>query len=187
MSDATTPQEGSGKQPGNPRTLPVAAIAGALVLVGLVGVALYRRSTGKTASPAPPEAAAGAPDTASPPDATSGTTIAVKAPVHLSPEAAILAERYRCVCGCNDSLPVCTCRNPNGSEDMKTFLQDLARQGLAPEEADRKMSERFGAGALLSNPAPPQTQPSHAGPPPHIGPQPHAGTPTHDGPPPHPR
>ena len=165
MSDATTPGEGGGRPPAGTRTLPVAAIAGALILVGLVGVALYRRSTGATGAPAPPDGAAPETGAASPPDAGGGATISVKAPVRLSPEAAILAERFRCVCGCNDPLPICTCRNPNGSEDMKTFLQDLARQGLVPDEVDRKMSEKFGAAALLSNPAPPQTQPSHAGPP----------------------
>jgi hypothetical protein len=173
MSDAMTPEEGGGRPPGGTRTLPVAAIAGALILVGLVGVALYRRSTGATGAPAAkdgaaaPEAGEVTPkDAASPPDAAGGTTIAVKAPVRLTPEAAILAERYRCVCGCNDPLPVCTCRNQNGSEDMKTFLQELVRKGFPPDEIDRKMTNRFGAAALLSNPAPPQTQPSHAGPPP---------------------
>jgi len=166
MSDATTPGEGGGRPPAGTRTLPVAAIAGALILVGLVGVALYRRSTGTTGAPASQGDAAQAPGAASPPDAGGGSTIAVKAPVRLSPEAAILAERFRCVCGCNDPLPICACRNPNGSEDMKAFVQDLAKEGLAPDEVDRRMSERFGAAALLSNPAPPQTQPSHAGSPP---------------------
>jgi hypothetical protein len=164
MSDTTTtPGEGGGPRAGATRTLPIAAIAGALVLVGLVGIALYRRSAGPSAG-----AAGAAVDAATPADAAGtaasveGTAIAVKAPILLSPEAAILAERYRCVCGCNDTLGVCTCRTPGGSEDMKAFLQDLARQGRTPEEADREMAAKFGAAALLSNPAPPQTQPSHA-------------------------
>jgi hypothetical protein len=164
MSDTTQAQgEGGGPQAGAARSLPIAAIAGALVLVGLVGIALYRRSAG------PPAGAAGAAvDAATPADAAGtaaseeGTAIAVKAPTLLSPEAAILAERYRCVCGCNDPLGVCTCRLPGGSEDMKAFLQDLARQGRTPDEVDREMTAMFGATALLSNPAPPQTQPSHA-------------------------
>jgi hypothetical protein len=161
MSDTTTPPgDERGMQAQGQRSLPIAAIAGALVLLGLVGLALYRRSTGTTGS-------TGSAGTAAPAEGSTaegdGATIAVKAPVVLSPEATILAERYRCVCGCNDPLGVCTCRNPEGSEEMKEFLQDLARQGLAADEVDRQMTARFGAAALLSNPAPPQTQPSHAG------------------------
>jgi hypothetical protein len=163
MSEATTtPGQGSGRPAGG-RTLPIAAIAGALVLVGLVGIALYRRATGVSgpAAAAPPAEAAS--DAAGATDADSGATIAVTAPVRLTPEATILAERYRCVCGCNDPLPVCTCRNPDGSEEMKQYLLDLAKQGLPPEDVDRQMTGRFGEAALLSHPAPKQTQPSHAG------------------------
>jgi len=169
MSDtAKTPGEGGGPQAGATRSLPIAAIAGALVLVGLVGIALYRRSAGQAAGAAgadsgaaPSTTAAGA-EIAGAEAADKGAAIAVKAPLQLSPEAAILAERYRCVCGCNDPLGVCTCRIPGGSEDMKEFLQDLARQGRTPGEADLEMTAKFGAAALLANPAPPQTQPSHA-------------------------
>jgi len=164
MSDTIqVPGGGGAPQAGAARSLPIAAVAGALVLVGLVGVALYRRSVGTPAG-----AAGGTVDTATATDTADtampegGASIAVKAPVILSPEAAILAERYRCVCGCNDTLGVCTCRTPGGSEDMKAFLQDLVRQGRTPDEADREMTAKFGAAALLSNPAPPQTQPSHA-------------------------
>jgi len=169
MSDTTrAPGDGGAPQAGAARSMPIAAIAGALVLVGLVGIALYRRSAappagvaGGTLDGAVEQAAGAAPSDPTAPEAA-GTTIAVKAPTLLSPEAAILAERYRCVCGCNDPLGVCTCRLPGGSEDMKVFLQGLARQGLTPEEVDHAMAAKFGAAALLSNPAPPQTQPSHA-------------------------
>ncbi|HET8946865.1 MAG TPA: cytochrome c-type biogenesis protein CcmH [Candidatus Polarisedimenticolia bacterium] len=162
MSDATPPQEPAGAAP--QRTVPVAALAGAVVLIGLVGFALYRRGT--TSTPATAEtSAAGASDTAAPAD-EKGTPIIAKAPFRLSPEAAILAERYRCICGCNDNLSVCTCKNPNGSEDMKRHVQGLADQGKSPEEADAAMEEKFGAASLLKNPAPPQTLPSHAGNPP---------------------
>lgn len=168
MSDTTqAPGDGGAPRMGATRSMPIAAIAGALVLVGLVGIALYRRSAGPSAATgdgaadvAAGEGAAGTED-ASGTATGGGGTIAVKAPTMLTPEAAILAERYRCVCGCNDPLGVCTCRLPGGSEDMKIFLQGLARQGLAPAEVDREMATKFGAAALLSNPAPPQTQPSH--------------------------
>jgi hypothetical protein len=72
-----------------------------------------------------------------------------------------MAERYRCVCGCNDPLGLCTCRLSRGSEEMKTELKTLTDQHLLPEEIDRAMTAKFGAAALLSNPAPPQTMPSH--------------------------
>ena len=162
MSDATPPgQEPAGAAP--QRTVPVAALAGAVVLIGLVGFALYRRGT--TSPPVTAETPATASDSAAATD-EHGTPIIAKAPPRLSPEAAILTERYRCICGCNDNLSVCTCKNPNGSEDMKRYVQDLAAQGKTPEEADAAMEEKFGAASLLKNPAPPQTLPSHAGNPP---------------------
>jgi hypothetical protein len=139
--------------------MPMAAIAGALILVGLVGFALYRRSaTTPSGEPAPaaPAAAEGSEGD------QKGTPIVAQAPVRLSPEASILAERYRCVCGCNDTLSVCTCRNPKGSEDMKKALQDLVDKAGTPDSIDAAMAEQFGAAALLKNPAPPQTLPSHA-------------------------
>ena len=170
MSDTTQGPDGGGTTPaGGARSMPIAAIAGALVLVGLIGIALYRRAVGPPAGNAGVGSegaatgqAAGTEEAAGTASAEGGTTIAVKAPTLLSPEAAILAERYRCVCGCNDPLGVCTCRLTPGSEEMKLFVQDLARRGLTPEEADREMTAKFGAAALLSNPAPKQTQPSHA-------------------------
>ena len=162
-----------GPQPGPPpespagpgRSIPMAAVAGAIVLVGLVAFALYRRhvtmpeaSTGETAVPVADAAAPGA----EPAGPSPGVPIKATLPIRLTPEASILAERYRCVCGCNDTLSVCTCRNPSGSEEMKTYLQGLAGKKLSPEQADEAMAARFGAPALLSNPAPPQTLPSHA-------------------------
>jgi hypothetical protein len=146
----------------------MAAIAGAVILAGLVGFALYRRmSPAVPAPPGGPGPAAVESPAADPnqPDRT-GTEIVARPPLRLSPEASILAERYRCVCGCNDTLSVCTCRNPKGSEEMKQTLQALADQRKTPEEADAVMEQTFGPAALLKNPAPPQTLPSHAGPPP---------------------
>jgi hypothetical protein len=163
MSDETpSGQEPAGAAP--QRTVPVAALAGAVVLIGLVGFALYRRGTTSTpATAGTPAETTGESGAAA---GEQGTPIVARAPIKLSPEAAILTERYRCICGCNDNLSVCTCKNPNGSEDMKRAVQDLAGQGKTPEEADRAMEEKFGAASLLKNPAPPQTLPSHAGNPP---------------------
>jgi hypothetical protein len=144
------------------RPLPVAAIAGAVILVGLVGFALYRRSAAPpTGESAPAAEVTPGETTASGEQAAGGTAIRATPPVHLSPEAAVLAERYRCVCGCNDPLGLCTCNLPNGSDDMRLFLEDQAQQHRTPEEIDREMTARFGPEALLTNPAPPQTQPSH--------------------------
>jgi hypothetical protein len=110
------------------------------------------------AAPAPAGAAAPAPGDAA--SAPQGTSIAAQVPTRLSPEASVLAERYRCVCGCNLTLSVCTCRNDKGSEDMKKALNVLVDQHKSPAEADQAMAAQFGPVALLSNAAPPPTAPS---------------------------
>jgi hypothetical protein len=166
MSDESDPQTETGAPAPAPtptpapRTVPVAALAGAIVLIGLVGFALYRRGAtsapGGAGTPAATDGAAATTD-------EGGTPIVAQPPFRLCPEASILAERYRCICGCNDNLSVCTCRNPNGSEDMKRHLQGIADAGKTPEEADAAMEAKFGPACLLKNPAPPQTLPSHAG------------------------
>jgi hypothetical protein len=169
--------ESAPSEPPQNRPVPMAAIAGAIILVGLVGFALYRRglttptsappaeSSAPAAAPAPapaggapPEAAAPAPGDAA--NAPQGTAIAAQVPTRLSPEASVLAERYRCVCGCNLTLSVCTCRNDKGSEDMKKALNVLVDQHKTPAEADQAMAAQFGPVALLSNAAPPPTAPS---------------------------
>lgn len=164
MSDPESPEtpDGGASEPA-PRSVPMAAIAGAVILVGLVAFALYRRHATTGGAPeggaTAPAAAATGPDTAAD---GKGAIIAAQPPVRLSPEAAILAERYRCVCGCNDTLTVCTCKLPKGSDEMKKVVQEMAAGGLSPERADQAMLEKYGPGVLLKNPAPPQTRPSHA-------------------------
>ena len=160
--------EAGGGAARTPRTVPMAAIAGAIVLIGLVTFALYRRNSAPAGGAAPETAPAPAPDAS---DATAegappGTMISATPPIRLTPEASILAERYRCICGCNDTLSLCTCKNPSGSEEMKTFLQSQVATRKTPAAIDQAMLERFGPACLLSNPAPPQTLPSHAGAPP---------------------
>ncbi len=147
-----------------PRSMPMAAVAGAMVLIGLVAFGLYRRHATLPAPEAPAAAAPAAAPAAG--EAASADPGAIKAPlpIRLTPEASILAERYRCVCGCNDTLSVCTCRNNRGSEEMKGFLQKLVTDGTTPSKADAAMAEKFGSECLLTNPAPPQTLPSHAQP-----------------------
>jgi hypothetical protein len=84
-----------------------------------------------------------------------GAAVAAIVPFHLSPEASIVAERYRCVCGCADPLNVCTCDMTPGSNEMKRALQQLVDRKMTPEEIDRAMVETYGPVVLLSNPAPP--------------------------------
>ena len=161
----------TGSQDRTPRPVPMAALAGAVVLVSLVGFALYRRNATSAGGAESPSASAHAPEspgTASE-ETPPGTVISATAPIRLTPEASILSERYRCVCGCNDTLSVCTCKNPSGSEAMKAFLQAQTNEKKSPEAIDRAMSEKFGPAVLLTNPAPPQTLPSHAGPTPSAG------------------
>lgn len=158
-------QSGTGSAPGRgaekpARAVPTAALAGAVVLIGLVAFALYRRNVASPPAAAPPPAATAPAGDAAPQD---GTQIVATPPRRLSPEASILAERYRCVCGCNDTLSVCTCNKPSGSDEMKEFLQGQVDAKRSPEEVDRAMSDKYGEVCLLSHPAPPQTEPSHAG------------------------
>src|SRR5262245_25133224 len=141
---------------GPPRTVNVAVLAGAVVLIGLVAFALYRRNHG---GPAQPSTEAGAP--AQPADATApdqGTAIAAQVPIHLTPEASIIAERYRCVCSCKDPLTVCTCSKTPGSREMKQYVQELVNQKKSGKEIDAAMAARYGPnvliGASASAPAP---------------------------------
>src|SRR5262245_9716379 len=139
---------------GPPRTVNVAVLAGAVVLIGLVAFALYRRNH---AGPAQPPTEAGAP--AQPADASvpeQGTPIAAQVPIHLTPEASIIAERYHCVCSCNDPLTVCTCSKTPGSRDMKQYVQELVNQKKSGKEIDAAMAARYGPNVLIgaSTPAP---------------------------------
>lgn len=134
-----------------PRPVNLAAVAGAVILIGLVALALYRR--GQPGAPAEPGAASTgeAGEGGSP---VEGTPITAVVPIHLSPEAAVVAERYRCVCGCNDPLSVCTCTETPGSRDMKTFLQEQVSQRKSIPEVDAAMVAKFGDLVLLSTPSP---------------------------------
>jgi cytochrome c-type biogenesis CcmH protein len=128
----------------------LAAVVGGVILIGLVALALYRRNN----PPAPPGAVApsgsGATDAPMPPEG--GAPITATVPVRLSPEASIIAERYRCVCSCNDPLSECTCAQKPGSNDMKSYVQELVDQKKTGREIDEAMVARYGAAALLSNP-----------------------------------
>ncbi|MGH9750011.1 MAG: cytochrome c-type biogenesis protein CcmH [Candidatus Polarisedimenticolia bacterium] len=155
MSDPTGPggpDGGTGAAPGQPaaRSINLAAVAGAIVLIGLVAFALYRKSA---TNPVPEETPA-ADAAASQADASGQGTPIAAASVSLTPEAQIASERYRCICSCNDPLSVCTCTRTPGSIDMKEYVQELVNQNKTPGEIDAAMVARYGEAALLKNPAP---------------------------------
>jgi hypothetical protein len=68
--------------------------------------------------------------------------------VALSPQASLLAERFRCVCGCGDILGQCTCTKVPGSRDMKQYLQQMVDEGKSPAEIESGMVARYGPGVI---------------------------------------
>jgi Cytochrome C biogenesis protein len=162
-----TPQGDAGGVPGEagptepPRLVNLALVAGAVVLIGLVAFALYRRSHTATAPPA--EVSSSPAPGVSPTEPLQGTPIAAVVPVRLTPEATVIAERYRCVCSCNDPLNVCTCSKTPGSRDMRTYVQELVNQKKSGSEIDAAMVTRYGPGVLVTaatpTPSPPPVRP----------------------------
>lgn len=149
--------EGAAPPPEQPRLISLVAVAGAVILIGLVTFALYRRSH-QAAAPGEPGSTTGDPAPAQEQGTpNTGTTIAAPLPARLTPEATIVAERYRCICSCNDPLNVCTCTKTPGSRDMKTYVQELVDQKKAGKQIDEAMVVRYGPGVLLSNPPPAPT------------------------------
>ena len=150
--------EGAGRPPAQPRVANLVVVAGAVVLIGLVAFALYRKS--HTGAPgAAPEPSA-TPAQAGTENLVQGTPIAAPLPVRLSPEASIIAERYRCVCSCNDLLNVCTCSKTPGSRDMRLYVQELVNAKKTGQEIDAAMVSRYGSGVLIAT-ATPTPSPSH--------------------------
>jgi len=142
--------QGPGRAPGQPRLANLVVVAGAVVLLGLVAFALYRNS--RPGAPAAPPGPAATPAQAENP--APGTPISAPLPVRLTPEASIIAERYRCVCSCNDPLNVCTCSKTPGSRDMRQYVQELVNQKKTGREIDAAMVSRYGSGVLIAAAAP---------------------------------
>lgn len=150
LTAETTPTDPGPRRPAPAR---LAIVAGGIILLGLVAFAVSRRAAQAPAGPAAtPDPGAAAETPAGAPQ--QGTPIVAVA-VNLSAEAAIVAERYRCVCGCNDPLSVCACTLTPGSIDMKKYVQELVDQKKSVGEIDAAMVARYGEAALLSN-TPPQ-------------------------------
>jgi hypothetical protein len=150
--------QGAGGPPAPPRVANLVVVAGAVVLIGLVAFALYRKSHPATPGAAPEPSATPAP-AAGTENPAQGTPIAAPLPVRLSPEASIIAERYRCVCSCNDLLNVCTCSKTPGSRDMRLYVQELVNAKKTGQEIDAAMVSRYGSGVLIAA-APPAPSPS---------------------------
>jgi cytochrome c-type biogenesis protein CcmH/NrfF len=134
---------------GQSRSINLAAVAGAVLIIALIAFALYRRSGTMEPAPVP---RAEAPQAS--PAAPAGTTIAKEVPVALTPEASIIAERYRCVCGCQDALNVCTCSQSPGSNEMKLFLLKLVLAKSTSAEIDKAMIEKWGHQVLMNTALP---------------------------------
>ena len=78
-------------------------------------------------------------------------------PVILTGKAAIVADRYNCLCGeCSDTLGKCTCARDKGSNEMKDTLNRLAEEKKNVSEIDAAMAGKYGSKVLVSGvPAPP--------------------------------
>jgi len=152
QSTGGMPAGGEGPPPARPRLGNLVVVAGAVVLIGLVAFAMYRN--GHPAAPGAPAAPAAAPSASPSGDLPPGTPITAPVPVRLSPEASIIAERYRCVCSCNDPLNVCTCTKTPGSHDMRQYVQELVDQKKSGAEIDAAMVVRYGANVLIPAAAP---------------------------------
>lgn len=120
-----------------------------LVLLGfavaaLAGFFLYRRIAGAPAAPA--AKAAGPP---------AGALVAT-IPVALSPKAAIIADRFNCLCGeCSDTLGACTCTRDAGSSEMKATLEKLVAEKKTLSEVEAAMVAKYGPKVLATSGAPP--------------------------------
>lgn len=120
-----------------------AAVAGLVLLVGIVGFALVRR---QAPLPSRPEVAK------EEPARPESTLIKAEVSGGLSPEARIMTERYLCVCGCGDRLSVCNCESTPGSRDMKAYVEELVSARKSIREMDQAMVERYGEVVLLNEP-----------------------------------
>jgi cytochrome c-type biogenesis protein CcmH/NrfF len=134
----------------------IAGLAAAGALAALAGVAVYssREGAPATAAARPEESTTtSVPETSSAPPAgesdagTSSEGSVITASIDeimLTPQARILAERLKCVCGCDDILATCSCAETPGSRDMKKYLQQLVDEGKAPAEVEAALVARYG-------------------------------------------
>lgn len=124
-----------------------------LVLAGVVvAVLAFTGFQHMQAGEAPATAASAGPESASGTEPPTGAVQhSVTSPVlrEISPETRVVAERFRCVCGCPDVISVCRCSQDPGGITMMNYLQGLVDRGLSVEEIDRAMVDRYGEEVLL--------------------------------------
>ena len=69
--------------------------------------------------------------------------------VLLTGKAAIVADRYNCLCGeCADTLGKCTCARDQGSNEMKATLNRLVTEKKTVPEIDAAMVQKYGSKVL---------------------------------------
>jgi hypothetical protein len=118
-----------------------------IVLAAVVaGFLLLRRGGPGPAAPAAPASKAA-------PSQKAVTAVLVK----LSPEAALVADRFNCLCGdCQDTLGKCTCTHDRGSDEMKATLNRIVAEKKTLSGIEAAMVEKYGPGVLAaSHPSPP--------------------------------
>ncbi|HXI04019.1 MAG TPA: hypothetical protein VNI57_12660 [Candidatus Saccharimonadales bacterium] len=85
---------------------------------------------------------------APPPIDEHGVVTAIATVVNLSPQARMLAENLKCVCGCGMRLGRCSCEKDPGGVSMKRHLQSLFDKGLTPDQVRAEMVKAYGTDVL---------------------------------------
>jgi hypothetical protein len=123
----------------NARNIFFLIVALALVLAGFL---LFRRGGGPATAPAAPTVGGTTPP--------AGLNV-VEAPVKLTPEATLVADRFKCLCGnCQDTLGKCVCTRDKGSNEMKTALNRIVAEKKSLAEIEAAMVDKFGSGVLAA-------------------------------------
>jgi len=117
-----------------------------IVLAAVVaGFLLLRRGGPGAAAPATP-----ASETAAP---LKGVVAVL---VKLSPEAALVADRYNCLCGnCQDTLGKCTCTHDEVGDEMKATLNRIVAEKKTLAAIDAAMVEKYGPEVMAASPPSP--------------------------------
>ena len=135
--------------------LPAASSRRKAKLAGVLVIALAVAAAGLLLLRQRGSAPGAAVSSASPDAGTPAGLNAVAAPVKLSPEATLVADRFKCLCGdCQDTLGKCTCTRDKGSNDMKTALNRNVVEKKTLAEIEAAMVEKFGPKVLAVEAAP---------------------------------
>ncbi len=113
-----------------------------LVLAGIAAVVLLR-----------PARRTGAPDPQAPaPEAGQVPRGIIAVLVKLSPEAALVADRYRCPCGDGqETLGKYDCADDDAGDEMKTTLNRIVAEQKSLAAIDDAMVEKYGPAVLASS------------------------------------